>query len=102
MATAEQLKALIESFTQRDETRFRSVAMQIGGLAAKEGKTRLAEEIRALIDQAAKHRSLHVGPTRAVPISRPPRDLAGLIVASYPETRLADMVLREELVSELR
>jgi SpoVK/Ycf46/Vps4 family AAA+-type ATPase len=97
MATADQLRALIESHNQGDEDRFRAVAMQIAATSAKQGKTKLAEQLRTLVDEARVQRSLHVGPARPVPIAKPARDLAGLLIASYPETRLGDMVLTDEL-----
>lgn len=102
MATAQQLKALIESHISRDDGRFRTVAMQIAAHSAKRGMTQLAEELQALLDDAATRRDMHVGPARAIPLARPSRDLAGLIAATYPKTRLADMVLRTELRVELK
>lgn len=97
MATADQLRALIESHNQGDEARFRAVAIQIAAASAKQGKIKLADQLRTLIDEARVQRTLHVGPARPVPIARPTRDLAGLLSASYPETRLGDMVLTNEL-----
>lgn len=102
MATAQQIKALVESHVSRDEGRFRTVAMQIAAHSAKRGMTQLAEELQALLDDAATRRDMHVGSARAIPLARPSRDLAGLIAASYPKTRLADMVLRTELRIELK
>jgi SpoVK/Ycf46/Vps4 family AAA+-type ATPase len=97
VATADQLRALIESHNQGDEDRFRTIAMQIAALSAKQGKTKLAEQLRTLVDESRAGRSLHVGPARPVPIAKPARDLAGLLSASYPETRLVDMVLTDDL-----
>lgn len=97
MATAEQLKALIESFTKGDDSRFRSVALQIAARSSKQGKTKLAEELKALLDQAPR---VHHGPV--VPIARPSKDLAGLLSASYPETQLSEMVLTPELRGDLQ
>lgn len=101
MATAEQLKALVESFANHDDARFRAVAMQVAAHAAKQGKAKLAEDLRTLLDQAARKRDLHVGPSRAVAIARPTRELADLLSASYPETRLSEMVLSEAVKYEL-
>ncbi len=101
MATAEQLKALIESVVKHDDRRFRAVTMQIAALAAKQGKQKLAKELRELLDRAPEQREMHVGDTKAIPIARPSRELAGLLVASYPETHLSDMVLPEALREEL-
>ena len=54
MATAEQIKALVRSYTEGDEDRFLSVAMQIASHAARTGKERLAKDLRDLVDDAKK------------------------------------------------
>lgn len=102
MATAEQIKALVASFASEDDDRFRAVTMQIAALAAKQGKSKLAEELRALLDEAASKRSVHIGAARPTPIARPARDLAGLLTVDYPTTRAVDMVLPESLEVELQ
>lgn len=102
MATAQQLKALVKSFVSGDDQRFRTVAMQIAAHSAKHGKKQLADEIQKLLDDAAIRRERHVGPAKAIPMARPTRELAGLLAASYPETRLTDMMLRDELQTELK
>jgi len=99
MATSEQIKALIDSHAKRDDSRFRAVAMQIAATSAKQGKTKLAEEVRELLDEARVRRDVHVAP--AIPIARPPGELAGLLAASYPQVTLAQMVLTAELQGEL-
>jgi SpoVK/Ycf46/Vps4 family AAA+-type ATPase len=101
MATAEQIKALVASFVTDDDDRFRAVAMQIAALAAKQGKSKLSEELRAMLVEASARNNVHVGPTRPVPIARPARDLAGLVTVDYPTARLGDMVLDESLELEL-
>ncbi|MCX5647913.1 MAG: ATP-binding protein [Planctomycetota bacterium] len=92
MATAEQLKALVRSYTEGDEDRFFAVAMQIAAHAARTGKEKLAKELQALVDEAKKRRPLETRP-RSVSIVRPDSALAGLVTASFPQTRLSDMVL---------
>ncbi len=92
MATAEQLKALVRSYTEGDDDRFLAVAMQIAAHAARSGKKKLAQELQALVDEAKRRGPLEVRP-RSVPIVRPDSDLAGLVTATFPKTRLADMVL---------
>lgn len=95
MATAQQIKALVRSYTEGDEDRFLSVAMQIASHAASTGKEKLGKELRDLVDDAKRKRSVGqlVPP---VPIARPKGELAGLVSASYPKTRLSDMVLAPE------
>jgi SpoVK/Ycf46/Vps4 family AAA+-type ATPase len=99
MATADQIKALIKSHLRDDDERFIAVAMQVAAHAARQGHARMADEIRALVDQAKKDRR---HPSQPVPIARPRGDLAALLSVSYPETRLSDMVLSEEIRQSLQ
>lgn len=108
MAKADQVKALIRSHAEGDDTRFYSIAMQVAAQEARSGKGRLAQELRDLVDRLKGHRrpdpqDRTVGP---VPLAQPRGELAGLLVAAYPKTRLADMVLadrpRSRLVRVLR
>lgn len=101
MATAQQLKALIESYGQGDRSRFLSIASQISAHAARTGKTKLAEELRRLVDEAKR---LHENPTqgRPVAIAQPTGELSGLVAASFPKATLEDMVLPEVLRDRLR
>jgi len=94
MATAEQVKALVRSHTEGDDDRFLAVAMQIAAHAARTGKEKLAQELQAIVDEAKKRRPLEVRP-RSVPLVRPDSDLAGLVTATFPQTRLVDMVLSQ-------
>ncbi|MEX0642303.1 MAG: AAA family ATPase [Pirellulales bacterium] len=95
MATAEQLKALIQSYTAGDRNRFMSVAMQISAHAARTGKEKLAADLQKLIDEA-RNRQPEADAIQPVPIARPGGDLAGLVAATYPHQRLSDMVLDQQ------
>src|SRR5262249_44540328 len=75
-----------------DGEQFLTVSMQVAAHAARRGQGKLAQEIRDLIDEA-KRRAAQPALRPAVPITRPAGELADLIHASYPKTRLADMVL---------
>jgi hypothetical protein len=81
MATAEQLKALVQSYTAGDQNRFMSVAMQIAAHAARTGKEKLAADLQKLIDEARK-RHADGNAIQPVPIARPGGDLAGLVAAT--------------------
>lgn len=95
MATAQQLKALLQSYSEADGEMFVSVALQIAAHEAKAGKGRLAAEIKRLVDDIKiKHNEAKVG--GAVPISRPVGELASLLSATYPRTKLSEMVLDPE------
>lgn len=100
MASANQLKALLQSHLEGDDARFYSVAMQVAAHEAKLGHGKLAEELRGLIDQA-KARRMTTQVSNTVPISKPRGELANLLTVSYPKLRLADMVLHAELEQQL-
>lgn len=100
MASADQLKALLQSHLEGDENRFYSVAMQVAAHEAKRGHGKLAEELRLLVDQAKSRRAV-TSDNKAVPISRPKGELANLLSVSYPKSRLGDMVLNGELTQQL-
>ncbi len=101
MATAEQLKALLKSYGDGNGEHFASVALQIAADAARSGKSQLAQQLKVLVDDIKrKQASGKVG--GAVPIARPTGELASLLVASYPQTRLSEMVLTPEVVESLQ
>ncbi len=101
MASADQLKALLQSHLEGDEARFYSVAMQVAAHEAKLGHGKLAEELRKLIDQAKARRAATPG-NNAVPISKPRGELANLLTVTYPKSRLVDMVLNADLEQQLQ
>lgn len=91
MPTADQLKALLASHAEGDEAQFFAVAMQIAATEARAGHGKLAEELRDLIDKGKNRTpSQRGGP---IPIARPRGELADFLTASYPRTKLPDMVL---------
>lgn len=97
MATADQLKALVKSHAEGDDTKFYSVALQVAAKAARSGQSHYAQELRDLIDAARKEARSSV--KQPVPVTRPRGDLAELLSVVYPSTRMADLVL-EPVVRE--
>ena len=98
MTSAEQIKALLKSHLEGDDDRFYSVAMQVAAHEARLGHGKLANELRAMIDDAKERRS--AGPP--VPIGRPRGELANLLEASYPKARLREMILNDVLADQIR
>ena len=98
MASAEQLKALLKSHLDGDDDRFCSVAMQVAAHEAKLGHGKLAEELRAVIDETKRRR----GAGAPVPIGRPRGELANLLEASCPKNRLGEMILGDALADQIR
>ena len=55
MATAEQVKALLKSYSEGDREHFLSVTLQIAAHAARTGKGQVAQELRALVDDISRN-----------------------------------------------
>jgi SpoVK/Ycf46/Vps4 family AAA+-type ATPase len=91
MATADQVKALVRSHAEGNDPQFYSVAMQVAARASRGGQSHFAQELRDLIDEVRKRAPSPKG--RVVAVTQPRGELVGLLSASYPETRMADMVL---------
>jgi len=98
MASADQLKALLQAHLEGDDQRFYSIAMQLAAHAAKLGHGKLAEDLRSLIDKVKRQHSTG----QPTPIIRPRGDLANLLSVSYPKARLGDMVLHDTLEKQLQ
>jgi len=99
MATAEQIKALLESHVEGDDDRFLSIALQLAAQAARQGHGKLAHELRTLVDKARQ--SERAGSRNPVPLAQPRGELAGLLTVTYPKSRLADMILAPDVREHL-
>lgn len=101
MASAEQVKSLLRSYSEGNSEHFASVALQIAADAARQGKTNLAQELRELVDEIkVKIQTGKVG--NSVPIARPKGELSSLLAVTYPHARMAEMVLNKEVQDQLQ
>lgn len=108
MASAEQLRALIESHVRGDDERFHLVALQVAADEAKRGHGRLAGELRGLVEHHPRHakgadevRDTSPATRKPVPIFQPQGTLAELLVAECPDVRLSQLVLPTALRARL-
>ncbi len=99
MASAQQLIGLVKSHAEGNRDRFFDLAMQLAASEDQKGHTRLGEQLRQWAE--AGQSPPETTRTAAIPISAPRGDLSGLLEASYPSTRLNDVILPEHLSSEL-
>lgn len=91
------LLALVRAQVDGDSESFKKVALQIAAQEASAGHSKVATEIRSLIDKVQEQQGQHVGtPKPVIPITRPNGELGTLLQASYPEVRFRDMVFEEE------
>ena len=72
--------------------------MQVAAHEARLGHGKLANELRAMIDDAKERRG--AGPP--VPTDRPRGELGNLLEASYPKARLGEMILNDVLADQIR
>jgi SpoVK/Ycf46/Vps4 family AAA+-type ATPase len=95
MATAKQIKALIDSHALGDDSRFYATAMQVAANAARSGHSRLAQQLREAVDDAKARSSAIESIDGAVPtpMAKPRGELEGLLTVSYPKARLTDLAL---------
>ena len=99
MASAQQLIGLVKSHAEGDASRFYDLAMQLSATEAQKGHKRLAEQLRQWAE--AGQNAPPPPPKMPIPIAAPKGDLAGFLAASYPPTRLNDVILPTSIESEL-
>jgi SpoVK/Ycf46/Vps4 family AAA+-type ATPase len=101
MATSEQLKALLKSHIHGDEPHFFAVAMQVAADEARLGHTKIAQELRSLIDDAKRQNRPLEASRSPVLIAQPRGELSNLLGVSYPKLRLPDMILDKNVQQRL-
>jgi SpoVK/Ycf46/Vps4 family AAA+-type ATPase len=93
VATADQVKAMVKSHAEGDDTRFYSVALQVAAGAARQGQNRFAQDLRDLIDTLRTQQGSKSIASRPVPVVQPRGELAQLLTVIYPQNLLADLAL---------
>lgn len=101
MANAEQIKALIRSHADGDDTRFYALAMQVAAQAARSGHSRFAQDLRKLVDAAREKSQEAEQKGRVLHIAQPRGELAGILSVTSPTARLSDMALGSEVGTKL-
>ena len=96
MAAAEQIKSLIKSFSDGDDSRFYATAMQIAAAEARKGRQELAEELKKLIKDSKKSK-LDIGGLKSLPVNAAQKELNDLLELTRPHDKLKDMVLNDKL-----
>jgi SpoVK/Ycf46/Vps4 family AAA+-type ATPase len=102
MSTARHIIALLKSHLEGEEERFFSTALQVAAHEARQGHSKVSQEIQGLIDQA-KTRGVSLERKIApIPLVQPKGDLANLVSVRYSDTRFTDMVLQASLEKRLQ
>jgi len=93
MVSSDQVLALVQSHSERDDSQFYSVAMQVAAREARAGREKFAQELRDLVDQVRVSAPPTPKISPVVPLIQPRGEVASLLSVSYPTNRLADLVL---------
>ncbi|MDO6737423.1 AAA family ATPase [Wenyingzhuangia sp. 2_MG-2023] len=101
MAAAEQIKSLIKSFSEGDDSRFYATAMQIAAAEARKGHQALAEELKKII-QDSKKSKINEGALKRLPINSAHKELNDLLEFTRPDDKLKDMVLSVHLKKSIQ
>lgn len=102
MAAAEKIKRLIESFAEKDEARFYSIAMQIAAAEARKGHSNVANELKKLIENAKTERSSStVTSILEHQISKDLEEIQDLIEVVHHTSTLDDMILSDSIRESL-
>lgn len=101
MAAAEQIKSLIRSFGEGDESRFYATAMQIAAAEARSGHLVLAEELKKIIDKAKGGSFRTQGIVKSLPVNAAQKELNDLLELVHPDEKLKEMVLVPKLEKAL-
>jgi SpoVK/Ycf46/Vps4 family AAA+-type ATPase len=96
-ASADHIKALVRSHASGDDAEFYAVALQVAARAARQGHHRAAAQLKRLVEEARER-----APNAAVTsIAQPRGELSDLVVASFPDVRLRDLVVPERVRSRV-
>jgi SpoVK/Ycf46/Vps4 family AAA+-type ATPase len=97
MATAVQIKSLLQSHGSGDDERFYAVALQVAAAEARQGHQQLADEMRDLVktsrkkaDEARSHRTI-------VNVATPVGGTSELLDELPTDMKVGDLVLEPEL-----
>ncbi|MFC0218691.1 AAA family ATPase [Pseudochelatococcus lubricantis] len=96
MTAAKHVIEMIHSHAAGDSERFLAIAENIADDAGKSGKVKVAGEIRGIVENIRRDK-LEKRRLEPVPMISPRGELAGLVRAIYPETKLSDLVLNADL-----
>lgn len=97
-ASADHIKALVRSHAAGDDSQFYAIALQVAARAARQGHHRAASDLKQLVEEARESPARNDNVTV---LARPRGELSDLVVASFPEVGLRDLVVPDRLRSQV-
>jgi len=95
MASAAQIKALLQSHADGDDSRFFAVGLQVAAAEARKGHPDLAKELRDIVEKGRKRESQHAAGENLLHVAQPQGEVADLLSVRQSGTRLSDLILDE-------
>jgi len=97
MATAIQIKSLLQSHTTGDNERFYAVALQVAAAEARKGHQKLADELRELVKTSRRKAGESKAQGNVVNLATPMGEASDLLEPVSTNVKLGDLVLEEGL-----
>src|SRR5215218_6619001 len=97
MASATQIKALLQSHGSGDDERFYAIALQVAAAEARRGHEVLAAEIKKLVDDAKQRKSLPKPSVSVFHVAQPQGEAAELLEQVDCTWKTSDLILAEPL-----
>jgi SpoVK/Ycf46/Vps4 family AAA+-type ATPase len=102
MASAAQLKALLQSHADGDDSRFYAVGLQLAAAEARKGHGDLAKELRDIVEKTRTRDSQRGAHENILHIAQPQGEAADLLSVRQSATRLSDLILDEAAATHVR
>lgn len=93
MASAAQIKALLQSHGTGDDERFYAIALQVAAAEKRQGHSRLADDIQALVENAKKRRSKERPTASILHVAQPQGEAADLLEEVQAGWKVSDLIL---------
>jgi SpoVK/Ycf46/Vps4 family AAA+-type ATPase len=100
MASAAQIKALLKSYADRDDSQFYAVALQVAAAEARKGHVEFAKELRELIETSRRNQ-ISLPRPGFLHIAQPQGEVADLLSVQYPSVRLSDLILDDAVAAHV-
>ena len=97
MASSSQIKALLTSHIDQDNDRFLSIALQVAAHEARSGHSRIAQELRDIVENA-KRKSFNNVP---ISIANSIKDSTGLLTVTHPKLKLSNLIVSNDIKAKL-
>ncbi|WP_018923560.1 AAA family ATPase [Salsuginibacillus kocurii] len=92
MATADQIKMLVQSHFDSNDDRFRTLVLQIAASEAKKGHQTFARDLRGILDK------YNTKSNKIIPFNK---ELDGLMRTELSDAKLTDLVVNKEIKSRI-